>query len=1391
MKKGLRKRRAFAFLVAAAMVIPQGVYAAETGENEASENAITEEVLERVHEEGCILAPDHEGNCVTTPTENVEETQPEKVHVEGCILAPDHEGDCVTEQESVHEDGCTLAPDHEGDCVTAPAEKTEDEQPEREHEDGCILPSDHEGECEVEEQEEAMLLKAPKAGKVLTIDAQGGEGVYTSLADAVAAAEDGDTIELQSDLISTKYAIINAKDITINGNGHTIARGEGFIPQNDRRGGYHPAMIEVANGAKLTLIDITLDDDLKTEGAEYLEQLNGKPNENKVQDAIIAAYRDGGTIVLGDKVTLKNFGGISAVRIGGPGQGGDGTSTLIMQTGSKIIDDTIGSRKGGVAAVWSQGGKIEMQEGSEISGIDGRAIFLEDGGIATVCGSITDITANSVMTYDPEKGSSLGGGALGGFGGIAVAARGNSTFTLGKNGIITRIVSDESKAGDVAVMLEGSTFATEKDSMVCDIDVIGLVDNNGGKIEIGGSVTRCDSGNILFRLRGGGEIPFKLLEGGNITQCTTTDVAAIYLNGGKPNIEISGTIDGFNKTALWISNNGPKPDGEVTVTKTGVITNITGIGIRAQDQSTVTIAGEITNCSDYAVVYEPKATQSLLKIESTATIQKNNEGEAQIKILKEAESLSATNAQRHVEFAPGGLDGNKTIDLYVKSLIELPAYNVTLDDNYKDIKLGNASSSAVDAIKDSIEAKDANWTVVGSNALWFQTETDSYHFKLNPSIFAKPDEHSLYAAIIPLEENGTPAASDVTLVPVDNEPVVDVTLTGPTPGTSYALMLVNSDEYSISPADITIYTGGDEDYTNNGLPEDYVIEGLPEGYNDIEGLKEKLGGIQYLDANGDPIVNDKKPGEYRIAFNNPLPDDYKINGNDVEVVEGKLIIRYTADQDESISGTNVNELLNVAPTMPVKDYAIGVVESGSIYYINNDTSRKITDISGISLLDDDLLTSGNDGRQELMEKRANEMIQWDKEIDGLTNQFSFHYLDLVDRNNGDAWVSSTKPITVYLPYPKDTDQDTEFKLLHYKDLHREYGITEPADVKAAIEACEIEDLSGKIQKTEIGIAFSVDQSGFSPFALVWQGEKSEGGGDGSSSSGGSHTSNTYYVRYHNDDETEKDGKFIPGETVTVKGNVFTSPVGKVLAGWSLEEDGKVDYKVGDTFRMPGSSVDLYAVWKDAETESHSAYISGYPDGTVGPDKTITRAEAATMFYNLLADKTGDAKTFTDVPANQWYAKAVMTLAGKGVISGYPDGTFKPDASITRAEFVTMAMNFANAEKGTACSFPDVPQNMWYYGAIAGATQNGWISGYPDGTFGPDRYITRAEVTSVINRMENRAADMSFMMDHLDELRTFSDLSFGHWAYGSMMEAANGHDYTRADPNSYESWVDIH
>ena len=297
--------------------------------------------------------------------------------------------------------------------------------------------------------------------------------------------------------------------------------------------------------------------------------------------------------------------------------------------------------------------------------------------------------------------------------------------------------------------------------------------------------------------------------------------------------------------------------------------------------------------------------------------------------------------------------------------------------------------------------------------------------------------------------------------------------------------------------------------------------------------------------------------------------------------------------------------------------------------------------------------------------------------------------------------------------------------------------------------------------------------------------------DGGSSSGGSSyslSSEAYYVRYHDDDDLVKDGKYGEGERVTVKGDVFEAPLGKALAGWSTEEDGKVEYVPGDTFRMPDKSVNLYAVWED-ETQIHNAYISGYPDGTVGPDKTITRAEAAVMFYNLLDEKSGYINTFTDVPENQWYSEAVITLAGMGVVNGYLDGTFRPDAPITRAEFVTMAVNFAKAGNGTYCSFADVSQDMWYYGAVAKASEKGWIGGYPDGTFGPERYITRAEVTVIINRMENREADMEFIAENMKDMNTFTDLPSSHWAYSSMMEAANGHKYVRGEGYAKEIWTE--
>lgn len=631
----------------------------------------------------------------------------------------------------------------------------------------------------------------------------------------------------------------------------------------------------------------------------------------------------------------------------------------------------------------------------------------------------------------------------------------------------------------------------------------------------------------------------------------------------------------------------------------------------------------------------------------------------------------------------------------------------------------------------------------------------------------------------------------------------------------------------IQPANVTIYMGGssyggvvDADGNlvgNNGFPEPGFTVILPVELNSVDMSKLYL---QYKENENSILqwkfekYGDGEHNIYRIVVDGETPQrDVRM---EFENAQGQIVEKDTFDIKEHLNQTLIMRVygdgidagkvsfmyedkiygISVLPaTLTVRgttnavqyaDPSDGIIaekpglitQEGTSYYVNG-SEVEVVNTTGICLLFDEIINSNeaNDNRTNLLLQRV-EKILGNSDSDRV---YDFKYLDLVDQNNGNAWVKADKPVTIYWPLPEGTNADTSFTLLHFTEAHR--SLTEE-QIKDAINNGDVETMKIK-EVTNTHVVFDVTPGNFSPFVLIGEEKKSS---DSGASSGGGHTSNTYYVRYHDNVETVKDGKFIPGETVTVKGNIFTAPRGKVLAGWSLEEDGKVEYKAGDTFRMPGKTLDLYAVWKDAEIEGHKAYITGYPDGTVGPDRSITRAEAATMFYNLLTDKSADKRLFADVPMDQWYAKPVTTLAGLGIISGYPDGTFKPNSPITRAEFVTMAMNFANAEKGTTCSFPDVSENIWYYGAVAGATEHGWISGYPDGTFGPERNITRGEVASIINRMENRAADISFILENLDELHTFSDLPFQHWAYGSMMEAANGHNYVRESANAYEVWV---
>ena len=211
------------------------------------------------------------------------------------------------------------------------------------------------------------------------------------------------------------------------------------------------------------------------------------------------------------------------------------------------------------------------------------------------------------------------------------------------------------------------------------------------------------------------------------------------------------------------------------------------------------------------------------------------------------------------------------------------------------------------------------------------------------------------------------------------------------------------------------------------------------------------------------------------------------------------------------------------------------------------------------------------------------------------------------------------------------------------------------------------------------------------------------------------------------------------------------------------------------------------------TEEHIAYVSGYPDGTVRPGAPITRAETAQMLFRLLTDEARkeyqtSRSGYSDVPSGAWYATSVATLSSMGVITGYPDGTFRPDASITRAEFATLLSRLSDASTAGSASFSDV-SGHWARKAIAAVSAAGWVSGYPDGTFRPNANITRAEAMAMLNRMLGRLPESE--KDLLRGMTTFTDnADTTVWYYLYVQEATNGHTYSMKKDGVHETWESL-
>ena len=291
-----------------------------------------------------------------------------------------------------------------------------------------------------------------------------------------------------------------------------------------------------------------------------------------------------------------------------------------------------------------------------------------------------------------------------------------------------------------------------------------------------------------------------------------------------------------------------------------------------------------------------------------------------------------------------------------------------------------------------------------------------------------------------------------------------------------------------------------------------------------------------------------------------------------------------------------------------------------------------------------------------------------------------------------------------------------------------------------------------------------------------------------------------------------DAKVKKGGNYTVAPVQTTSQSRYTFTGWRREDTGEIVTEIKDIQQ----NIKLIGVWTrrssgggggnkptvdipdDVPTglngDDHFAYIVGYPNGKVEPSGNITRAEVATIFFRLLTEDVRTANStqsnsLSDVTRGQWFNHAISTLSSMGIVKGHTDGSFAPNDPITRAEFAAIAARFDDKDTDTSSNFTDISSH-WAKNEIGIAANKGWINGYPDGTFRPNQYITRAEAMTLVNRVLNRLPENT--SDLLDSMIKWPDnADTSAWYYLAVQEATNSHEYSdKSKDDKYEKWTTI-
>ena len=1111
-------------------------------------------------------------------------------------------------------------------------------------------------------------------------------------------------------------------------------------------------MVEVQTtggvGAGLTLTNIIFDDAGKKEGTVFAQAVSdgsvgAASNDNLVyvQDAIIASNATvTTTITLGDGAVLRNFGGMSAVRA-------TGEAKLVMEPGSVIEDASSITRSKGDAgsvgpagAVWLQGSDFEMENGAEIKNVNGRAVYA-DGGSVSVGGTISGIIGNPAMWQGKD--------------GTAIHLRGSAKATL--NGKISDCTEG------VLVFVDKAVFEMATGSFLGNSDAAGIKTNEDPTWSL---VNKDDYGTDRNTITIHGEISgiknnktpiqFKF---GTLLIGADSNIHHNSVFYGTLYIQRDAIVDIYGK----INNNdaSSRGGGVATAGHGEVVINMyegaevkgntavkNGGGIMISSNTSFTMyGGEISGNVSQTVgggIYQYK-NNSKVELQG-GTIRDNTMNATDVKD-------SSTGTENDITISNQG-NGSSNHYLYISQNTELDNQNVyfqinsttvTPAENSLDIKLGNASKESVTALSGKADANGWNAPLA---TFWAQRD-GAAELTVGGLTFNKA--LPVYALVQETGADGKPVSG--AEVRVYSTKITDdgIRLTLPngyTNGCAVALAQPTTDFGSVGisgPTEIAKTSDAapyEVPYTVTYTMSDSLRGMLNMASADIPAMSF----VVELDSRLAAKTGDSGNCLYTFDGDGILDGTASVSGHTVTVtctplpgwkaaIAGKssvkMVLKCTGLLDAAAfaAGESLNTAAHISGKVSSGSTVTSVVIPSSIcrtrmtaqtytvtYHRNGADSGETVDSR--SYIFGDLAVVSENGYV----RDGHSFVGWNTQRDGSGT----HHVP-------GSSITVTDHIHLYAQWTRNSsgdDDDTGYTLRLTK-----------------LDAGDGTPLSGaKFELWRVGTRSDTRLGVYETNRYGWtQAEVSQSG-------------DYYWV-----------------ETVP--------PEGYRLGG------GKHPTNTGKNSRITVYNTE--AAVPALFTDDHYAYIVGGPDGTVRPNDSMTRAGVATIFFRLLKDSVRDANlltgcTYTDVPDGHWANTAISTMTGLDIVRGYDAAAFGPGDPITRAQFAAICARFDTGKSNGSRTFSDI-EGHWAKAYIERAAELGWISGFQDGTFRPDAYITRAQAVTMINRMLNRVPEDP--SDLLPGMNVWPDCGPGDWFYLAIQEATNSHDYRRK-AGSYETWTDL-